>query len=233
MGAFILMQLISGIFMVLPASWFGPQPKPLKAAMDYRGITLSPADALLRLDRYMGKPVHVQSLNLRPIGDRVLYEIQTPDGETQFIDAVTGAYFPFTPELATAIARERFGLPSSAAEVTKLTGHERSYPWGPLPVFRVHFHDNPSTTYFVSPQSSKIYSSTPLTRLRGAITSLHELAPVELLIDNRVVRKGLLILLACVSLVGAAIGYYLAFSPRSRPARERVAVAPGNTGARR
>ena len=93
--------------------------------------------------------------------------------------------------------------------------HSTAYPWGKLPVYRATFIDSSSVSYFIVPADLKVFRSSPVTRLRSAITSLHEFGPINFLTSDWRVRKGLLIVISCIALAGATAGMLLTL-PRRR-----------------
>jgi hypothetical protein len=215
-GIFILIWLLSGLLMALPDYWFGNVVKwPDKPRVDYHKAVVSPAAAIARLEAGAAGAVEVTNLNLRQISGHLLYSITLADDGEQLVDAMTGEHFRFSPELAESMIRENFNIDAPLAEIEQLTEHSTLYPWGNLPVYRLVFGDSPSTSYFVVQNNLKLYRSSPVTKLRAAITSLHAFEPVNLLTSDKRIRNWLLIGISTIALAGAITGVLLTL-PRRR-----------------
>jgi hypothetical protein len=158
------------------------------------------------------------------------------NGRVYLLDAATGEIVEITPEVAEALARERLSLagegssPPKLMEIERLNSHDLMYPFGNLPVYRVQFEGDGSNLYYVSANAGTVSQSNQLTRIRGAITSLHTFEPVRLITDSSAVRKGLLILFSSIGVAAALTGYYLAllpyFSRRTKSKKSRTVSAP-------
>ena len=208
MGAFILMWCLSGVLMVLPPQWFGESSRFSRPAVDYRNVTLSPADAIRRLEQHTGSEPDTRSINLMQIHYRLLYQIQTRHNQTHYIDGLTGEHFEFTPALAEDITRSIFAIKSPLIESTRLTEHDMSYPLGELPVYCVRFENN-GASFFVKEKDGRVSRSTAAAKLRNIIMTLHVLEPVEHFTHSAKLRKNILVLTGTLTLLGAIIGYIL------------------------
>lgn len=211
-GIFMVTWLLSGVLMAIPfdsAVWHKNSPT------DYGRAVLSPADAVVNLVKRSSEPVEVKSVRLRQVNERLLYSLVLADGSERQIDAANGQSFTFTPELAESIIRSNFNITAPLAKAEHLTEHSTVYPWGSLPAYRMTFTDSDSVSYFLVESDLKVFRSTPVTRLRTAITSLHEFGPVNFLTSDSRVRKGLLIMIAGIALVGAIAGVLMTL-PRRR-----------------
>lgn len=215
MGALIIIWCVSGILMILPMYWFGAVTHADKPDVDYRNITISPAEAVARLEQHSGSRLDLRRIQLKQLHNRLLYKISAEGHETGYIDSQTGEYFEFTAELAERITRTAFDIDAPLTESTRLINHDTSYPFGQLPVFRVRFANAQDTRYFVTENNARVTRSTILSRLRAAIVSLHTFEPVEFFTHSQQLRNGLLLLTAILTLLGAVIGYILAL-PSSR-----------------
>jgi uncharacterized iron-regulated membrane protein len=210
MGAFILIWCVSGIVMVLPMYWFGAEIHGGKPAIDYRRVTLSPAEAAERLEQHTGTRLDVRRIRLKQVHDRLIYQVNVKGQTNGYIDGLTGEYFQFTPELAEQITRSAFDIDATLAESTRLTEHDTSYPFGQLPVYRVRFADGSGARYFVTESDARVSRSTTLSRLRNAVVSLHAFEPVEFFTHSKQLRINLLVLTGILTILGAIIGYILA-----------------------
>lgn len=216
MGVFILMWLASGIVMTLPQYWFGAVTRYDQPEVDFRLATVSPAETVARLENPAGEKTAIRKIQLRGLGDRILYQVTLDNNDTRYIDAQTGEPFEFTLELATAIARRNFDIESPLLEQTRLTEHDAYYPFGQLPVYRIRFSDSPGISYFVLENQNRVFRSSMLSRIRGAIVSLHNFGPVDFFSSNPDTRKNLLILTGALSLLGAVAGFILTLPRRRR-----------------
>ena len=87
---------------------------------------------------------------------------------------------------------------------------ELTYPWGPLPVYRVVVAEDPSTLYYFSVRDGTVSRSDRESRIRNAVASLHTLDPIKLLIEREAFRKGLLIVASLIGIAAVCTGYALA-----------------------
>lgn len=208
-GLFLLVWLISGIVMILPSLSPSPAQQHPVAPVDFREITMSPADAVLSLEKVLGKSVHVTWITLKRIQEKMVYEVSIKNGGLQLIDVRSGQIFLITPELSEQIVRDKFPTQARILKIERVDHHDFSYRWGPLPAYRVVFDDNPATLYHVSINDGKVQRSDRLNRVRGAIQSLHAFEPLKLITKRGKVRKGLLFLLSVIGIGAVGTGYYL------------------------
>jgi hypothetical protein len=220
MGIFMLAWVVSGIVMVLPQWWFGAVRKLDRTDVEYVQARISPAQAIAAIGQSGLVSAEIRNVTLRKVDGRVLYEIAYRNGESRLIDAQNGEPFSFTPVLAERITRRNFDITAPLLESSRLTEHDASYPRGPLPAFRVRFADNPSVSYFLQEDNLQVFRSSILSRLRGAIVSLHNFGPVEMLTGNGAIRHNLLVLVAAVSLIGTLAGLILTL-PRGKTERRQ------------
>jgi hypothetical protein len=218
MGVFIVAWLVSGILMAMPPYWFGPTNFYKNPAIDFRTAALSPADAIDRLDMPGIGSSDIKRVELRQVRDELLYSVKLADGNTHLVSARDGAPFSFSEGLVVDIIRTAFKVDSPVQEVTRMMEHDMTYPWGSLPAWRIRFAYNPSHAYLLEESSLKVFRSSHATRIRSAITSLHEFTPVNLITSDKWVRKGLLIGIGSISLLGALIGVLLTL-PRKQARR--------------
>lgn len=222
MGVFIVMWLISGILMAMPDYWFGPTPEYMQPVIDYHSATLSPADTVGVLISRGIPSDDIRRVDLRQVRNDLLYSVQLGTGETLLVDARSGETFEFSEELVVDIIRDTFHVDSTVVDVTRLNKHDASYPWGSLPAWKIRFAYDSSHVYLVAEKDLGVFRSSTATRVRTAITSLHEFTPVYLISDDQRVRKGLLILTGTVSLAGALIGVLLTLPRRRRAGGEKA-----------
>jgi uncharacterized iron-regulated membrane protein len=223
-GIFMITQILSGLLMIMPPEWFGASPHwPRNPPADYHRAVLSPSDAVAKLTADTGSPVEIKQIKLRQIKEHLLYSIVQGDNSKKLIDAATGEYFDFTPELAESMIRNQFSIETPLTEIELLTEHSSVYPWGSLPAYRMTFDDSSSESYFVVQDDLKLYRSSPVTRARAAITSLHEFVPLELITHDSRVPKGLLGLVFGIALAGAITGMLMLLPRRkTKPLAQRI-----------
>jgi len=215
MGVFMVTWLLSGIIMAMPGYWFGPASNHKNPDIDYRVATLSPAEAINRLVAQGVPNSDIKQVSLRQVNEDLLYSIRLADGSNQLINARNGAPFAFSEQMVVDIIRKAFKVESPVQEVTRLLQHDKTYPWGSLPAWRIRFEYNPSHAYLLEENNLGIFRSSIETRIRTAIMSLHDFSPLDLISNDDRIRMGLLIVIGSISLLGALIGLLLAL-PRKR-----------------
>lgn len=209
-SGFFLAWLISGIVMILPRLSVGPEKPPISDAVDIKKVSVSVKEVLSNLETVVGDLSQVRSVTLKRIVDSDVYEIITTSRGPLLVDAESGNLFSITAQRAEAIAKRHMASGPRELRVEPLSHHEFTYPWGPLPVYRVVVPEDPSTFYYVSARDGTVNRSDRETRIRNAIASLHTLDPVKLLIEREAFRKGILILAAIVDLAAVCTGLTLA-----------------------
>ena len=208
-GSFLLLWLISGIVMVAPLDFLhGKFRQRQVAPIDLQEAFLSPIEALSRLSKILGDSPGVKSVSLKKIAHSLVDEIHLASGESHIIGARSGQLFTITPESVEQIARDYVPPQVSVLEIEPITQHSYSYPWGPVPAFRIIFDNDDSTAYYVSTRDGSILRSDRWSRILGAIESLHVFQPLKLITRRESIRRGLLILLSLVGVAAAATGYY-------------------------
>jgi uncharacterized iron-regulated membrane protein len=214
-GMFLLVWLFSGIIMVLPPISPGPDPVRQAASVDFRDVTLSPAQAVANLENALGTSSQVSSVSLKRIQDVVVYEIRSRNGGPHLIDAVSGQPFSITRDLAERYILDTYPSEGRVQKVETVKQHSYAYQWGPLPAYWVVLDSDPSVDFYVSINDGAVRRSDRWNRLRGVLESFHTFEPVKLLTKRDELRKGLLVLLSMVGIVAAATGYYLFLGRRS------------------
>jgi uncharacterized iron-regulated membrane protein len=212
-GAFILLWLISGIVMVLPKR-FPPPSRQAPAPLDLREITISPAEAVVTLSKVLGSSPEVGQMTLRRLGNSVVYEISAKPGGSHFVDARSGEIFTITPDVAEQIAQGDLHSQARALQIEIINQHALTYPWGPLPAYRVVFDDDRATISYVSTRDGRVWHTDRRSRIRVAMSSLHDFSAFRLIIGRNAVRTGLLLLLSLVGIAVVVTGYYLALPRR-------------------
>lgn len=219
MGIFMLAWITSGLVMILPKGWFGAVAYNDQSEVDYTQAVISPSETVARLERQAGTEAEIRRVMLRTIDSRLVYEVRYHNEAPRLIDAHSGEPFSFTPELAEKIVRRNFDLDAPLHESIRLNDHDSSYPAGQLPVYRVRFSDNPDVSYFVQESNLRVFRSSPLSRVRGAVVSLHNLGPIEYLTGSHDLRHNMLVATAIISLIGTLAGAILTLPHRKATGR--------------
>lgn len=206
LGVFIVGWLASGLLMAMPPQWFGPVAWYQQPQADWSQVRLAPSAALARLPQDAGE---IRDISLRQINDQLLYSLVTRDDREYLVNARDGSLFEFTAGLAEQIIRDAFRVQAPLLEISQMDQYNLSYSWGSLPAWRMRFQDAPHADYYLSQRELRMYRSSPLTQLRGAIISLHEFEPLKLVTDSSRTRKGLLIAISAIALIGALAGVWL------------------------
>jgi hypothetical protein len=215
-GIFLLGWLVSGILMLLPRQLVDTGSQVPRIAVDYQKAALSPATAVEIAQRMVESDAPAKRINFRAVHDRPTYAIKLEGIPEIVIDAVSGDPFEMSPEFAKAIVMFNFPGIEPPLVVTKLDRRTLTYPYGGLPAFRVESQHDSSTRYFVSSVDGRIFQSTLLTRVRGALVSLHDFSTLKLITENENVRVLSLWVVSIIALFGTIIGYYIALPPRRR-----------------
>jgi len=222
-GLFILVWLISGIVMMMPPLFPGPARQQEARPVNFREVTVSPAEAVEELARVLGSYPEVNRLSLRRIGDTLAYQVSLKSGVSHLIDARSRQLFTVTQELAEQIARDEFSIQTPVHHIDLVRRHTFDYSWGPLPAYRIMFDDKQGTVSYVSTIDGTVQRSDRWSRIRAAITSLHTFEPLRLVTERDWVRKGVLFVLSLIGIGAAGTGYYLAL-PRRRAFRRGLAA---------
>jgi len=222
-GVFILAWLVSGIVMMMPPVFFGMARGQEDRPVNFREVTVSPAEAVGELARVLGSYPDVNWVNLRRIGGAPVYHVSLKSGGPHLIDARSRQVLTITQEMAEQIARNAFPSQARILQIEIVRRHTFEYAWGPLPAYRIAFADERGTVFHVSTIDGTAQRSDRLNRIRTAIESLHTLEPLRLITERDWIRKGVLILLSVIGIGVAGTGYYLALLSR-RTSRQGPAV---------
>ena len=224
-GIALLMWLITSITM----TWdnvFVEKHQVESALVESAIVDMSPAEALGQVDRALGKAVDVKQISLRAISDLIAYEIETVDQSFYLVDTASGELFEITPVLAEEIARSRYEGFANVVSIDRIDFNSRSYPFGPVPVYRVAFDDVLRTHSYVSitpsfwwnARSGDVRQLNIFGRLRDILGAVHTFDVLKVVIDDGRIVRLLLWATAIATLVAALLGYYLAL-PKQRRAR--------------
>jgi len=208
-GMFLLIWLITGVVILLPPLSAGPKPVRWVPNVDFRDITLSPAQAVLNLEKALRTSVQVNAVNLKRIHDVVVYEIRLKNSGTHLINAASGQMFSITRDLARRYVRESYPNEGRVLKVETVERHGYAYQWGALPAYRVVLESEPSVDFFVATRDGTVRRSDRVNRVRAALGSLHTFDPLKLLIRSDKLRRGLMIVAGVIGIVAALTGYYL------------------------
>jgi hypothetical protein len=224
-GLFLLVWLVSGVVMVLPERWFQPLLLAPGEGIDYTSASLSPQAAIEHLEQTKGEEVQVSWVGFSALDGRLAYHLYLVDGSSALIDATTGEPIVVDVEMAERIASRLGDGGTGPGTVQWVYKHDLVYPFGPLPVYRVIYDRSSAPMVYVSPEDGSVSVSSPGTRLRSALASLHTFEPLRLLTPSERLRKGLLVLLGLVGIGTALTGYFLAILPLLRRKTHLLMVA--------
>ncbi len=98
----------------------------------------------------------VRDVRIRPVLDRLVYEIRPLDGAPIIVDAKNGEILsPIGKEMAETIAKQDFSGDGALTSISLLDKGNAEYR-GPVPVWRVEFNDSDNTHLYVSPDLGRI-----------------------------------------------------------------------------
>ncbi|MCP4358091.1 MAG: hypothetical protein GY796_08775 [Chloroflexi bacterium] len=219
-GVLIILWLISGIIMVSPT--FAPgliqgllvaNPSP----PDYAQTSMSPAEAVARLEEALERPLTVSNVLLRSTGETLSYQILLTNGDSHLIDTVTGTELVINEKVARQIAQDAYKTDAPIVSAAYLEHYNVGYLFGPLPVYRFVFDDGRATYIHVSIPDGQTLTNDRQARLLALFESFHNFAILRLF---RITQEKLITLLLwtslLVTLAAALIGYYLALPHRRR-----------------
>ena len=111
-------------------------------------VRISTVDHWPAVQRQMGS-TPVLALSLRPLLDRQVYEVKTPNGVRLF-DAANARPITADATLARDVAAAAYPGPAAVKGVTPLNGVTLAVREHKLPIWRVDFADNENSSYYVS-----------------------------------------------------------------------------------
>jgi uncharacterized iron-regulated membrane protein len=233
-GLALVMWLVTGLAM----NWerLFPYPQHTPAIIDIQAATLSPAEAVARLDQALGESPEIAWVTVRPLLNKVVYEIETGQGHIYLIDAAGGELFEITPELAGQLAVAAMPNPAPIGGVDRVDRNTIAYFFGPVPAYRVTFADSAGTRAYVAiapnpiwnARTGEVHFDTRWSRARGLLESMHTFVSLRVITDKGRVITLLLWLATLATLFMALVGFYLALPQRwqflatqKQPARRR------------
>ncbi len=226
LGFVFLVWIVSGTMMVLPK----PTPKAIKTGpmqpFDVSAATLSPADAIARLEENLGQDLEVSGIKVIPLPDRIAYEVRARRQRPALVDAGTGDLVIVTQDMAARIAREHVREDVGESAVELIESHSPTYPWGALPVYRVAFEAGQGTIVYVGQADASVTVTDLRQQLWALLISVHDFGIVRALFGIQSLHTPLLLLAAAASLVLVVTGYYMVFvtpARRRRKAKRRAA----------
>ncbi|MBK6424066.1 MAG: PepSY domain-containing protein [Gemmatimonadetes bacterium] len=206
-GLFLLMWIVTGMLLG------GGEGRPRDgAAPDYSRAVVSPADAQALAASGDSALREIRAVELDRIGSHLLYRVRGTGG-TVLVDAEQPQRLEVTEALAREVATGMF--PQGSIEgVELLTRHDRGYPNGALPAYRVRFADRAETLVHLSVRDGMLAVSNKDLRLNGTLHGLHTFASLRALGLARVPIRRLLIVASLISLVVVVTGYYMSLPRR-------------------
>ena len=198
-SAFFLLWALSGISMSLPHFSNSSSGHSSNIGPDYSTATLSPSQALNKLETIIGEIPQVRTIQLDKILDVIVYQMVLKNGQTHLVNAGTGEEITIDASLSTQIAKSHGPDNSEVKSTEYVTKHSLDYPWGPLPAYSISFNDSGKTIAHVSVVSGAITQSHWLQRIKRTFDMVHDFGLLGYSGQINKVRK---ILLTLVSLVG-------------------------------
>jgi len=219
-GVILLGWLVSGITMISGHLIVNPWPQgQQRRSIDFRKVVVPPGEVVARLGSHAdhaGMLPKVRRMNLVPMHNRVLYQVELESGKTLFVEADTGNVFEVAPEFAVQRLREGFSIHSELESVDLVHRHNLYYSWGPLPVYRASFKGNSGTWFFFAPSDGSMRRSNMRGAVLMALEKLHTFEPIRMLTGKKSVRDAFLVFFSLVGVVAASTGYYLAFKKQKQ-----------------
>ncbi len=206
-GLFLLMWIVTGMLLG------GGEGRPRDgAAPDYSRAVVSPADAQALAASGDSGLREIRSVELDRLGSRVFYRVRGAGG-TMLVDAAQPQRLEVTEALAREVAAGMF--PQGTIEgVELLKRHDRGYPNGALPAYRVRFGDRAGTLVHLSVRDGLLAVSNKDLQLNGTLHGLHTFASLRSLGLSRVPIRRLLIVASLIALVVVITGYYMSLPRR-------------------
>lgn len=210
---FLILWAGSGVVMLFPPPDASPPSGGATPPVpSYEHLDVSPAEAVSAVDAdSRTPPARVSTVRLRVIGGDVVYRVVTADESVHLVDAGTGRLVEVNRSMALELARSAYPG-GSVTRVERLDRHELSYPYGPLPAYRIVFDDGDGTWAYVSKTSGRVAWSNHLTRIRAGVASLHDFSVIASLIrGGRYLQVGLMLFGTLATVLVVSTGLYLQF----------------------
>lgn len=172
----------------------------------------------LVLSYFNARNVDVTRMELRHVGDSLVYDIAAADGARALIDAVSGqALSPISRDLAIAVALQDRESPKPPDAAVLLDAPEDDY-LGDVPVWRVDFDDADGARLYISPTTAQIVERTnTVWRIHDFVWMLHIMDYAERRDYNHLLIRVVAAAGLFLALSGAALAV-LAISRRRTPA---------------
>ena len=149
----------------------------------------------------------ITGVTLRPLLDRQLYEVQTPDG-VELFDAASGAAVEVDGQLARRVAMAAHPGSAPVKRVESLDKLPLAVREHELPIWRVDFVDEQNSSYYVSGATGALLERRNDTwRLWDFFWMLHNMDYV----DRKSFNHPLIIMVGFTAVWLAITGFYLLF----------------------
>jgi hypothetical protein len=216
-GIFMLNWIITGLVFYLPIYHPVEYDEQSMSVKEVQGIGLNPEIAVSNFKKSRKNFMEIQSITLKRIGDSLVYDLRAKEEIPYLIDAKTDERFIISKEIAEQIAKEVFPKNANILSTDLINKHDLSYPWGPLPVFRVTLEDNDGKVLYIRKNDGKVQRInnkwSKLINISDTLHSLYFLIPIT---KKEYVRNFIVYILATAALIDVLIGYYLWLSKRNR-----------------
>jgi len=219
---FLFAWLVSGIIMVVPVDWLAQRMGLVPAASawsapGFRQIEVTIPAAIAALETELEGPLEIVGVQVTTFQAGPAYQVALRGGLTYLVDAISGEPVVITETRAEAMARDVVPGAGRIASSARIESNDFHY-FGPFPAYKISFEEPSGNVVYVSATGS-IRRTTPLTRMRRWITSLHDFGPLTLIDDSRALQVGALVLLSLLALLVLASGLYMALPTRRRARR--------------
>ena len=178
----VVFWFISGVVIVTPDRFFGSRRFSEKAQTgepELRDAKIGIAQAVAVVDEAAGSPQKIARIELRKLGGRLAYELETAKREPILVDAMDGSRIVIDEEFAKQLVRRFAGQDARILQVTMIREHGNRYNWGPLPVWHVSLDDSRNTSFFVDVQRGRVSSNDWYGRIRQWLVGFHTFAFME------------------------------------------------------
>ncbi len=171
-------------------------------------VALTAGHTLLPVAEILESAGAAQSVELKILLDRPVYQVSRLAGDVVLVDAESGGTLtPLNEEWALKIARADFAEAAGTVSASLIDAHNAEYR-GPLPVWRIAMGDGENTRLYVSPLTGRVAARRNDTwRLYDFFWMLHIMD-----YENRTdFNHPLIIVTSIIALIAAISGIWLIF----------------------
>jgi hypothetical protein len=218
----ILVWVITGIVMVLPANWLSDSQQISQEKVNIMGVDIAPSQVADRLGVADLSELQIADITLVKVLNKFYYRVSLDDGSIHLVDAQSGKVFRINQPIAEQIVLNATGSTDKISSIIRMKEHDFRYPYGPLPVYRIKLEGDGGPIYYVSGDDGNLVKNTRLSQFKTLNHQLHNFGMVKRLINHEPTRIGLLLLFTAITIVVSLTGYYLAILPVLRKKAKSV-----------